>query len=513
MRKTVFILILITIISKICGFVRDIVLANFYGASNVSDVYLIATTIPMVIFAFIGKGIATSFIPTYAEIEANEGEKEADIFTNKLSTLLLIISSALILFGLVFTKQLVLAFASGFDEETLKLGINFTRITLLGIYFTVFVHLYSAFLQFKDRFIAPAIIGFPMNIIIIISIWLGIKYSDYILPVGSVIAIIIQVLFLLPSLFNKDLNFKFHLNFRFNDKYIKKIIILAMPVILGVAVNEINVLVDRTLASRIIVGGISALNYSNKLNIFIQSIFVISISTVIYPKISSIINKRNTRGLKNIISNSIDGVSLIVIPATVGIIVFSEEIITVLFARGAFDKEAIELTSSALFFYSFGMLGNGLREILSRVFYSLQDTKTPMINASIGLVINIVLNIILSRYLGIGGLALATSISSSVIMILMLISLERKIGSLGFMKNLISIIKILVISLLMGLISKYIFIVMSIRINSTIALILSVLAGILIYGVMIYFARINSVDEIFMLIRNRIVKKNDSDLL
>lgn len=503
MKKTVFILICITIISKVFGFMRDIVLANFYGASNVSDAYLIATTIPMVIFAFIGKGIATSFIPTYAQIESNEGEEKANIFTNKLSTILFLLSTILIILGMVFTKPLVLAFASGFDEETLKLGINFTRISLLGIYFTVFVHLYSAFLQYKDNFFAPAIIGFPMNIVIMISIWLGVKVSDYLLPIGSVIAIIIQSLFLLPSLFNKRINYTFKLDFNFKDDNIKNIIILAMPVIFGVAINEINVLVDRTLASQIVVGGISALNYSNKLNIFIQSIFVISISTVIYPKISSLVSKRNTSGLKDIISNAIDGVSLIVIPATIGIIIFSKEIIIVLFERGAFGREETLLTSSALFFYSFGMLGNGLREILSRVFYSFQDTKTPMINASVGLIVNILLNIILSKYLGIGGLALATSISSIVIMILMFISLKKKIGKLHFKENLISIIKIIIVSMLMGLFSRYIYSKILIDLGITVSLVLSVTVGILTYLLLIYFARIKSVDDIISSIRNR----------
>src|SRR5699024_3854161 len=173
-------------------------------------------------------------------------------------------------------------------------------------------------------------------------------------------------------------------------------------------------LVDRTIASRVVEGGITALNYANRLNGFIQGIFVLSISTALYPMISKMAAENNMQGLKKSVAEAISGINLLVIPATVGSMVFAEPVVMLLFGRGAFDSNAISLTTAALFYYSIGMLGFGLREVLSRAFYSLQDTKTPAINAAIAVVINIVLNIVLSKFMGIGGLALATSISAIV---------------------------------------------------------------------------------------------------
>jgi len=181
---------------------------------------------------------------------------------------------------------------------------------------------------------------------------------------------------------------------------------IALPVIIGVSVNQINVLVDRTIASRVAEGGITALNYASRLNGFVQGIFVLSITTALYPMISKMVAESNMEGLKKSVSEAISGINLLVIPATVGSMIFAEPVVMLLFGRGKFDVEAIAMTSAALFFYSLGMLGFGLREVLSRAFYSLQDTKTPAINATIAVVMNIIPNIILSKYMGIGGLAL-----------------------------------------------------------------------------------------------------------
>src|SRR5690606_12151384 len=159
---------------------------------------------------------------------------------------------------------------------------------------------------------------------------------------------------------------------------IKNMLFLAIPVIIGSSVNQINKLVDRTLASQISIGGISALNYANTLNLFVQGVFVVSISTVMYPLISKMASKGNMDGLKKALAQAITGINLLVIPATVGSLFFAEPIVTLLFGRGAFDEQAIAMTSTAFFFYSIGMLGYGLREVLSRAFYSMQDTRTPM---------------------------------------------------------------------------------------------------------------------------------------
>ncbi len=501
MKKTALIIMLITISSKVFGFVRDIMLSYFYGASNISDVYLISTTIPLVIFSFIGTGISTGYIPMYSNIERNQGEAEANRFTNNLINILLALCSVLIIFGLLFTDQIVKVFASGFSGDTLILAVQFTRIALLGIYFSGIIYIFSGFLQLKGNYFIPALIGFPFNFFIILSIIISSNTSIFVLSVGSVIAVAAQLLLMLPFIYKKGYRHK--LVFDIHDKNIKNMTYIALPVIIGMSVNQINVLVDRTIASLIQVGGISALNYANRLNGFVQGIFVLSMTTVMYPLISKMAAENNILGLKKSLKESIGSINLLVLPATIGCLIFAEPIVKLLFGRGAFDAHAISTTSQALFFYSIGMIGYGHREVLSRAFYSLQDTKTPMFNAAIAVILNIILNIVLSRYMGIGGLALATSISAIFCTVLLFISLRKKIGSFGMKSISISFIKILCASLVMGLMAKLLYNYLTVFISPTLSLLISIGIGAVVYFATIYFMKIEDADIIIDIIKRK----------
>lgn len=504
MKKTALLLMIITIISKLGGFARDLTLSYFYGASNITDAYLISITIPSVIFGFIGTGIAAGYIPMYSKIEKLEGSNEGNRYTNNLVNILIVLSTVMFIFGLLFTEPLVKLFASGFEGETLEMTINFTRVTLFGMYFTGLISVFNGFLQIKGNYAIPALIGFPMNFFTIIAIIISSKGNIILLSIGTVIATASQLLLVLPFAYKKG--YKYKLVFDLKDKHIKNMVYIALPVIIGVSVNQINVLVDRTLASRVAEGGISALNYANRLNGFVQGIFVLSITTALYPTISKMVAENNMDGLKKSVSEAISGINLLVIPATVGSMIFAEPIVKLLFDRGEFDVQAITMTSGALFFYSLGMIGFGLREVLSRAFYSLQDTKTPAINAAIAVLLNIILNIILSKFMGIGGLALATSISAIFGTILLFVSLRKKIGAFGIKNLSISFLKIIGASLLMGLTAKVSFDMMISVIGQNLSLVISIGMGAVVYGVMIYFMKVEEVDILVGMLRDKLGK-------
>lgn len=493
MKRTALALMVITIIAKIFGFIRDIVLSYFYGASDVSDAYLISLTIPIVIFEIIGNGIKTSYMPMYSKIEKEKGLDLANRYTNNIINIIISICTFIIILVLLFTAPVVKLFASGFQGEILNLAVIFTRVSIFGIYFYSIIYVLVGFLQYNNSFVLPAIRSIPFNLFIIAAIVFSSKYGSVFLSFGSLIAISMQLIILIPFLIKKGYKYKFVLNIQ--DEYIKKMLLLAIPVILGVSVNQINVLVDRTIASQIAIGGISALNYANRLNLFVQGIFVMSIATVMYPMISKMAAENNINGLKKSLSESISSINLLLLPATVGAMVFAEPIVRLLFGRGAFDTNAISMTSYALYFYSIGMIGFGLREVLSRAFYAMQDTKTPMINATIAMIMNIILNIILSKFLGIGGLALATSIAAIFCTLLLFISLRKKIGPFGMKSITISFIKILCASLAMGLIAKVSYNALLNSIGANLSLLLSIVIGALTYFAIIYFMKI---EEVFM---------------
>lgn len=501
MNKTAILLMLLTIFSKVFGFARDITLSYFYGASNISDAYIISTTIPIVIFTFIGVGISTGYIPMYSKVENKKGTEEANRFTNNLINTLLIICTVLVAIGLVFTSPLVKLFASGFEGETLSMAIKFTRISIVGIYFSTLIFVYTGFLQIKGNYTIPALIAFPMNIVTILSIIISIKTNNVVLAIGTVVATGSQLVFILPYVYKEGYRYKYILDIK--DKYLISMAYTALPVILGTSINQINTLVDRTLASSLAEGGISALSYANKLDGFVQGIFVMSLITVMYPIISKMAAERNIDGLKKSVSEAIGSVNLLVIPATVGTMIFADPVVNLLFGRGAFDAGAVNMTANALFYYAIGMAGAGLRNVIARAFYSLQDTKTPAVNAAIAMVMNIVLNLILSRFLGIGGLALATSISSIVCTGLLFISLRKKLGAFGMKNIAISFAKILFASLVMGIVAKLAYGGLINRINGHIGLIISVGVGALVYFVMIYFMKIEEVDNMIKTIKKK----------
>lgn len=505
MKKTAFILMIITILSKIFGVVREITLSYFYGASNISDAYLISLTVPMVIFGFISAGISTGYIPMYSNIIKEYGEEEGHKFTSNLINVLLIICTILMILGLIFTTPLVKLFASGFSGETLNLAVKFTRISLLGIYFTAIISVLTAFLQIKNNYIIPALIAFPTNIIIVISIFISKNTNITILVIGSLIATIIQLLCLLPSVKKEGYEYKPLLDIK--DKHINTLAAIAYPVIIGVSVNQINVLVDKTMASRLAEGGISALNYATMLNGFVYGIFVVSISTVMYPMISKMAAENNILGLKKSILDSMGAINLFVIPATIGFMIFAEPIVRLVFARGAFDSEAISMTSKGLFFYSISMVAYGMREVISRAFYALQDTKTPMINGTIAMVINVVLNVVLSQFLGIAGLALSTSISSIICTALVFMSLRKKIGAFGIMSLVVSSGKMLISSLIMGGISKVTYSISLKYLSSNTSLIIAVAIGVITYFLSVYFMKIKDVEVVVEALKSRINKK------
>lgn len=502
MKKTAFMLMIITLVSKLFGFSRDIVLSYFFGASSVSDAYLISLTVPSVIFGFIGIGIMTAYMPMLSRVIEESGEEDASKFTSNFTNIILFFVTVILVIGIIFTEPIVKAFAFGFSGATLEIAINFTKISLFGMYFTALISIFSGYLQIKKNYLAPSLIGFPLNVFVIISITLASRGNLGILAFGTLFATACQFFLMIPFIKREKFNYSFYLSCK--DRRILKTLYTALPVIIGTSVNQINILVDRTIASSIAIGGVSALNYADRLNLFVQSMFVYSIVTVIYPVLCAYASSNNFNGIKRTLLESINVIVILVLPMTIGAMVFNKEVVNLLFGRGAFDNTAAQMTSNALFFYAIGMLAFGLREVLARGFYALQDTKTPMINASLGMLINIALNIILSRYLGIGGLALATSIAAIFTTILLFISLRKKIGPFGMKQIIISFLKILFASLIMGGLAKWSFNYLAAFLSQNLSLLVAVGVGAVSYFVIIYFMKIENVDVIAREIKKKL---------
>lgn len=505
--KSTLFLIIITMLSKILGFAREIVLMYFYGTSIYSDAYIIAMNIPNVIFSAIGAAISTTFIPLYSETLENRGKEKALEFINNILNTLLIIGIVLSFFGFIFSEEIVRVFAPNFSGEKLEITINLSKIMMGTLIFIGLSNIMTSYLQINDNFLIPGIVIVPYNIIIIISIILSVLLNNiYIIGVGTVLSVLIKLIFQIPSSIKLGYKYKFEINFK--DENIKKIIILVIPVFIGIAVDQINIIVDRSLASGLGDGVIASLNSANRLVWFVLGVFISAISTVIYPSLSKLSSENNKDLFNNIIIRSINIVVMIIIPITVGAIIFSKPIVRIIFERGAFDESSTNLTSVALICYSIGMIGFALREVLDRVFFSLKDTKTPMINGIISIFINIILGISLVGRYGHAGLAIATSISSLICIMLLFRSLKKSIGNYGQKHIIINFIKVMGASIFMGYvcITIYDFLGMYLRDGLLIDILhvaITIIIGSIIYGISIIMLKIEEIKYIIKLLNKK----------
>lgn len=500
-----------TLVAKVLGLGRELALASAYGASSTSDAFLVALNIPAVIFTAIGTSLGTAFIPLYCDVNSKHGEGASKKFTNNVFNIVVLICIAFSILGVIFTPQIVKLFAVGFEGETLRQAIYFTRVMILGLSFLGMSYIMMAYLQVKENFIVPGLMSVPYNILIITSILISTKLSPVILPWGALIGLLFQFLFQLPFAMKKGYRYRPYVNVK--DEHLNKMLWLIAPVLIGVAVNQINTIVDRTIASTLVEGSISALNYAAKLNQFVMGMFIVSISAVVYPMLSRLSSENNKEEFNKSIKTSVNTVTLLVIPISVGAIILANPIVKLLFQRGEFDARATQMTAIALTFYSIGMIGFGLRDILGKVFYSLQDTKTPMINGAMAMVLNIILNICFVKFtnMQLAGLAFATSISALVTIILLFISLRKKIGAFGGKSILGVMIKSLISSCLMAIVTLFTYntigsLLGSGFIEEALTLALSIGIGAVVYGVSIIVLKVEEVKLILETIKSKINK-------
>ena len=512
--KSTAILFILTIISKVIGFCRETILVSTYGASMISDVYITSMKIPMTLFAIIASAVATTFIPKFYEVEKNEGSECALAFSNNLINIVIIVSLLLSILGFVFAQHLVKLFAMDFTGEKFDLTVKFTRILVFTMTFVGLSDIMTGWLQIKEKYSIPALIGIPYNIIIILSIIISSKGNVMILVLGSFMAVLSKFLFQLPFAYKNGYKYKQYLDIK--DDNIKSIILLLMPVVVGVGATQINSVIDSTLASTLGDGMITVLNSASRLQEFVTTLFITTIVSVIYPIFSRLSNDEDSSEFKDIIRLNI--VILIIIPVSVGAIVLANPIVKILFERGKFDSNATIMTAQALRCYAIGISASGITTILNRIFYSMKDTKTPMINGVISIVVNIIFNLILINFIGHMGLALATSISALVKLGLMFRKLKERIADFGQDLILKAFRKVMIASTVMGVVVC----LMNSGINHlsiinskvyVLGLFLVILIGALLYAFMIMKMNIEEVkiilDKVTYKIKNKNVEAED----
>lgn len=495
--KNTTIVMAATILGKLSGFLREVVLAGKYGTSPVSDAFVIAYNIPNILLSSIAGAIAIIFIPMYTKL-ASEDKTAAQKMVNNLVTILVAAGAALSLLFWLFPQIVVRIFAVGFQGETFVLTVSLIKTMIWSLVPILLINLFSSYLQINGRFLLPGSYSTIINTCVIVAFFLS--SADYTSPLGfgMLFGFWAAALALIVQSAKQGFHYKpsFHL-----DENVKQVFSLFIPVFLSNTVVQISKIFDRNFASVLGEGTVSALNYASKLQEFISAVFIVSVATVVFPEISKLDKIRDTATLKGYISKSLNAISLIVVPITIGTIVLSEPLVKILFMRGAFDDAAVKLTSESLSFYAIGLLAIGYNMILSRAFYALQDTKTPAINSAIAMMLDILLNFLLLKPMAHKGLALSTSISGIVTTVFLLFSLRKKLGSLGLRFLLSELTKIIVSAISMGVVVSAVFLKVSVSfsldsfISNTLAILLCVGIGAAEYIIMLFLFRVKLIQD------------------
>ena len=501
--KSTLIVMIMAVISRFIGFFRDILIANNFGASNYTDAYKTATTIPETIFTIVGLAISTSFLPMLSKVKVKKGTDEMHKFANNIINILFIISLIIFIVASFFPEEIVKLLANGLDEETLKLASELARISLLNIIFLSINACFTALLQVHEDFVIPSILGLFFNLPIIIYLLLFKSYNVHGLMIANVIGNFLRVAVQVPSLRKHGYRYKPFINIK--DEKVKAILILIIPVIIGAGANSLNMIVDKRIASSLGEGAITTLDNAQLLITFINTIITTSISTVVYPILANRRNEGKYKEFLDILSKSIVFLAILLIPISMGVILFREEIITIVYKRGMYSDSAVSLTVMALTGYAIGIFFTGVRDILNSILFSMGKTKITAKNGVVGVIINIALSLTLSKKFGILGITISSSIAMMVTSILLLINITKLVGEFKVKPLMLKLTKIVISSAIMSLV-----IILAKGFIASMPIILFVIVGTIIgiitYFIMTLILKIEEVKEIVNLLKNKEIK-------
>ncbi len=445
-----------TFISRVLGFVKDMILARFFGATGIADTFFVAFRIPNLLRELFAEGsMSSAFIPVLTEYQTKQGIEEAKRLVRITFTFITIFVGLICIIGIIFAPAIVTAIAPGFVGVPRKFSLTvlLTRVMFPFLLFISLAALVMGALNTRRIFFIPSLAPAMLNITIIIAVLtLATTMEQPIIAVAIGVAIggFIQFAFQLPSFFKSGYGLTPEYDFRHTG--LKKMSILIMPATMGMAVAQINMFVSTILASYLPEGSITYLYYSMRLIQFPIGIFGVAMGMAILPTLSEHAVKGEFDRLRDDFSFALRLLFFITIPAMAGLIALREPIVNILFQRGKFDYVATVGTAQALLFYSIGIWSIVGVRVVTASFYSMQDTKTPVKVAVIALAANVIFSIILMKPLKHSGLAFANALASGVNFLLLFFFLRRKLKRVDTKRILNSFVKIIFASSVMGVI-------------------------------------------------------------
>jgi len=431
LAKSFAIIFILGVASRVLGFFREMVLAAVFGATSVTDAYTITFSIPFVLFAVFGSAITTVVIPLLTGYRATGRLDDYRRVAWTLFHALLILLLAFLVILMAGVDGVLRLFAPGFTGETFLLARRLALIMLPGIIFMGLNGWLQAVHNSARNFTTPALVGIPLNVILIIGTyffgrWYGIEAVAW----ASLVAMASQVVLQWRALRRAGLAYRPVLDWRHPD--LALVLRRTGPVLVGTGAVQLSQVVDKALASGLPAGSAAALTFANRIMGLPLGLVIQPLITVIYPELTERAARGDTRGFAAALNRGLRLLVFLMVPITVALILLRVEVTRLVFERGRFDFHDTQLTAYALLFFVLGLTGYAWRELLSRALYSLGDTWTPASTGAIAMGLNIVLNLILVRYLAHGGIALATALAMWWGALVLMVRVRRRAGPISY---------------------------------------------------------------------------------
>ncbi|NLC05854.1 MAG: murein biosynthesis integral membrane protein MurJ [Erysipelothrix sp.] len=501
MKKASIFVMIVTVLSKLLGFVRETVLAATFGPGAISDAFIYSFGLPTKIFSLIAAAFVTGFIPMFTRIENQKGKQEANTFLNNVVHVVVILCAIISGFFFIFTEFSLSILLPSASQEALVYLIPFTKVTVFSVFFTSIIQIFTGFLQIRDSFVFPMMMGFPMNIVVIGAIYMSTFVGTWILPFGILISYALQATLILGYSRFKGYRYQFVINFK--DPDLRKMLVIAVPLIIGASVAVFGGLVNEGIVSGVD-GGISYLNYSTRVGGLISGIFATSIVSVTYPGISRSVSLNKVEEAKKETGDSIISILLFVLPSIVGITILAEPVLRFIYVREEFTEAHLQVLVPIFVFYTLAVLVNCLRDLIVKVFYAYQDTRTPMYNSILTIGLQASLAIALFNVLGVMGVTLAMSISHTISLLFLTFQMKKLFNDFPLRYYIKQILKLVIASVLMGVVVYFTYRYFSTQSSSLMAMFISIIVGIIVYLVAVLMSGIDTVDSLIESIRYKL---------
>ena len=416
--KAAWIIAVVTIVSKLIGFVRDIIIANYYGAAMVSDAYYYAYQIPslsLILLGGVGGPFHSATVAIFSKLIPNLQEKPSE-HVNKLystfmtATIIFFLALSAIMF--IFPRQIMGLIISGGSQDMINLAATHLKIMTPLLVIGGIVGIYYGILIIYRQFMLPNLSPIIMSLAIIgVVIAAPSDQKGYALAWATTIGAILQLIIQYPNI--RKLGYKLKPNFAFtNNPEFKEICELLFPAVLSSTVGQIHIYVDMFFTSFISEGAWTAIGYANRVFQFPVGILVTAFLVPLFPIFAKLVADKDYNGIKNYFNKGVGVLFFGAIPIIIGILVVGMDAVRLVFERGLFDEKATFMVTEALWFLSVSIIPYVFRDSITRVYYSFNDSKTPFVVAFSSIVLKLVLNYVLisKMHFGIGGITLSTSL-------------------------------------------------------------------------------------------------------